>query len=52
VKLLHDAQAVAAVIFPSYSQGPIKGWVNKLKFVKRSINERGRFDPLNQRVLT
>jgi hypothetical protein len=34
-----------------YSQGQTEGRINKLKFVKRSMYGRGRFELLRQRVL-
>ncbi len=51
VKLLQDAQAVVAAMVLSYSQGQTEGRINKLKFIKRSMYGRGRFDLLRQRVL-
>ena len=41
---------VAATILP-YSQGQTEGRINKLKFIKRSMYGRGKFDLLRQRVL-
>lgn len=51
VKLLQDADAVVAAMILHYSQGQAEGQVNKLKFIKRSIYGRGKFDLLKQRVL-
>jgi len=51
VKLLQDAQAVVASMILPYSQGQTEGRVNKLKFIKRSMYGRGKFDLLRQRVL-
>ncbi len=51
VKPLQDAQAVVASMVLPYSQGQTEGRINKLKFIKRSMYGRGRFDLLRQRVL-
>jgi transposase len=51
VKLLQDAEAVVASMVLPYSQGQTEGRINKLKFIKRSMYGRGRFDLLRQRVL-
>jgi transposase len=51
VKLLQDIEAVVAGMILPYSQGQAEGRVNKLKFIKRSMYERGKFDLLRQRVL-
>jgi transposase len=51
VKLLQDAEAVVASMVLPYSQGQTEGRVNKLKFIKRSMYGRGKFDLLRQRVL-
>lgn len=40
----------AALTLP-YSNGPVEGQINKLKFIKRSMFGRARFDLLRQRVL-
>ena len=40
----------AALTFP-YSNGPVEGQVNKLKYIKRSMYGRGSFELLRQRVL-
>jgi transposase len=40
----------AALTFP-YSNGPVEGHVNKLKYIKRSMYDRGSFELLRQRVL-
>lgn len=51
VKLLQDSEAVLAAMTLPYSQGQTEGRINKLKFVKRSMYGRGKFDLLRQRVL-
>ena len=51
VKLLRDTQAVVASMTLPHSQGQTEGRINKLKLVKRSMYERGKFDLLRQRVL-
>ena len=51
VKLLQDLKAVVAGMILPYSQGQTEGRVNKLKFIKRSMYGRGKFDLLKQRVL-
>ena len=50
-KLLQDIEAVVAGMILPYSQGQTEGRVNKLKFIKRSMYGRGKFDLLRQRVL-
>ena len=50
-KLLQDTEAVVTSIVLPYSQGQTEGRVNKLKFIKRSMYGRGKFDLLRQRVL-
>jgi transposase len=47
-----DADAVEAALRLEWSQGQIEGSVNKLKFVKRSMYGRGKFDLLRQRLLS
>ncbi|MBV8893825.1 MAG: transposase [Rubrobacter sp.] len=51
LKLLQDTEAVVAAMVLPYSQGQTEGQINKLKFVKRSMYGRGRFDLFRQRVL-
>ncbi|MGF1472504.1 MAG: transposase [Rubrobacteraceae bacterium] len=51
VKLLQDMKAVVASMMEPYSQGQTEGRINKLKFIKRSMYGRGKFDLLRQRVL-
>jgi transposase len=50
-KLFQDVDAVVAAMVMPYSQGQTEGRVNKLKFIKRSMYGRGKFDLLRQRVL-
>jgi transposase len=45
-----DYAAVEAALRFEWSQGPTEGKVNKLKFVKRSMYGRARFDLLRQRM--
>jgi len=40
----------AALTFP-YSNGPVEGQINKLKYVKRSMYGREKFELLRQRFL-
>lgn len=47
-----DAAAVEAALRFEWSQGQTEGRVNKLKFVKRSMYGRGKFDLLRQRLLS
>lgn len=51
VMLLQDIEAVVAAMILPYSQGQTEGRVNRLKFIKRSMYGRGKFDLLRQRVL-
>jgi transposase len=50
-KLSQDMDAVVAAMVMPYSQGQTEGRINKLKFIKRSMYGRGKFDLLRQRVL-
>lgn len=45
-----DYDAVEAALRFEWSQGQTEGKVNKLKFVKRSMYGRARFDLLRQRM--
>jgi transposase len=47
-----DAAAVEAALRFEWSQGQTEGKVNQLKFVKRSMYGRGKFDLLRQRLLS
>jgi len=51
VKLSQDVEAMVASIVMPYSHGQTEGRVNKLKLIKRSMYERGRFDLSRQRVM-
>lgn len=46
-----DKAAVVAGLTLSYSNGPIEGQINRLKYVKRSMYGRGSFHLLRQRFL-
>jgi transposase len=46
-----DAAAVYEAIDQSWSNGPIEGPVNRLKFLKRQMYGRASFDLLRLRVL-
>lgn len=45
-----DYQAVHAALQYQWSQGPVEGQVNRLKFLKRQMYGRARFDLLHLRV--
>jgi len=49
--LQNDYEAVKASLVLSYSNGPVEGQVNRLKFVKRSMFGRGSFELLRSRFL-
>lgn len=49
--LLKDESAVRAALSLEWSNGPVEGQVNRLKFVKRSMYGRGGFALLRARVL-
>jgi transposase len=49
--LQKDYSAIKAALTLPYSNGPVEGQINKLKFVKRSMYGRGSFQLLRQRVL-
>ncbi len=46
-----EASALHAALTLSYSNGPVEGKINKLKYIKRSMYGRGGFPLLRQRVL-
>ena len=46
-----DYSAIRAALTLPYSNGPVEGQINRLKFVKRSMYGRGSFPLLRQRVL-
>lgn len=50
-KLRQDTDAVLAALTLPYSQGQTEGQVNRLKFLKRSMYGRAKFDLLRGRVL-
>lgn len=49
--LRRDEQAVLAALSLHWSNGPVEGHVNRLKFIKRSMFGRANFDLLKARVL-
>lgn len=49
--LKSDAAAVQAAMIEDWSNGPVEGHVNRLKFVKRSMYGRAKFDLLRARTL-
>jgi transposase len=49
--LQRDEAAVRAGLSLKWSQGPVEGNVNRLKFIKRSMYGRANFDLLRTRVL-
>ena len=49
--LQRDYEAVKTSFILPYSNGPVEGQVNRLKFVKRSMFGRGSFELLRQRFL-
>ena len=51
VRLFQDVETIATAIVMPYSKGQTEGRVNKLKLIKRSMYERGRFDLSRQRVM-
>jgi transposase len=46
-----EGSALHAAFTLPYSNGPVEGKINKLKFIKRSMYGRGGFLLLRQRVL-
>lgn len=46
-----DYEAVKTSLILPYSNGPVEGQVNRLKFVKRSMFGRGSFELLRNRFL-
>lgn len=50
--LRRDEQAVRAALTLPWSNGPVEGHVNRLKFIKRSMFGRAKFDLLKARVLS
>ena len=49
--LVRDYDAVLAALSLPYSNGPVEGHVNRLKFLKRMGYGRAKLDVLRQRVL-
>lgn len=49
--LRQDLAAVTAALSYPWSNGPVEGQINRLKFVKRSMYGRANFDLLRRRVL-
>ena len=49
--LQREYNAMKAALTLPYSNGPVEGNVNKLKYIKRSMYGRGSFELLRQRVL-
>lgn len=49
--LRHDLKAVAAALTTDWSNGQTEGQVNRLKFLKRQMFGRAKFDLLQARVL-
>ncbi len=49
--LKQDEQAVVAALTWPWSNGPLEGFVNKIKTIKRQMYGRGSFPMLRQRVL-
>ncbi len=49
--LKSDYGAVKAVLATGWSNGQVKGQVNRLKLIKRQMYGRAKFDLLRQRVL-
>ena len=49
--LQNDYEAVKSSLVLPYSNGPVEGQINRLKFVKRSMYGRGSFELLRSRFL-
>jgi len=49
--LKKEGSALHAALTLPYSNGPVEGKINKLKYIKRSMYGRGGFPLLRQRVL-
>ena len=50
-RLEKEGSALHAAFTLPYSNGPVEGKINKLKYIKRSMYGRGGFPLLRQRVL-
>lgn len=46
-----EASDLQAALTPLYSNGPVEGKINKLKYIKRSMYGRSGFPLLRQKVL-
>jgi transposase len=51
VALQRELDALKAAVALPWSNGPVEGWVNKIKFIKRQMYGRASFDLLRKRVL-
>ena len=49
--LRRDYPAMKGALQFAYSNGPVEGQINKLKYIKRSMYGRGSFSLLRQRFL-
>src|SRR5258708_40364598 len=49
--LQREEPSIRLALSLSWSYGPVEGHVNRLKFIKRSMYGRAKFDLLRQRVL-
>ncbi|HLZ60662.1 MAG TPA: transposase [Ktedonosporobacter sp.] len=50
-RLKREYSAMKGAFQFSYSNGPVEGQINKLKYIKRSMYGRGSFELLRQRFL-
>jgi transposase len=46
-----DYEAVKAGLIPPWRDGPVEGYINRLKMLKRSMYGRAKLDLLSQRFL-
>ncbi len=51
IGLQRELAAFKAAVTLPWSNGPVEGWVNKIKFIKRQMYGRGSFELLRKRVL-
>jgi transposase len=51
LELEKEASALHAALTLPYSNGPVEGKINKLKYIKRSMYGRSGFPLLRQKVL-
>lgn len=49
--LCHDEAALLAALQQPWSNGPVEGRIHRLKLIKRSMDERAKFDLLRLRVV-